>query len=372
MNRFERQINLRGFGIKGQNKLRHSSALVIGGGGLGCPALMYLAAAGIGKIGIADGDTVSVSNLNRQIFFGEKDDGKKKVSVISSILSDKYSDIEIEIFPDYLTTHNTPELLSPYDIILDCTDNFSARYLINDACVLLNKPLVHGSIFEYQGQVTLFNVKNNRGETFNYRDLFTVAPDSSQIPNCDETGVLGVLPGMIGTLQATEAIKYLSGTGTLLSGRLLCYNMEIQQFYDIEITHNPESLQHMPLTIAAFREFDYSLVCPSVQTLDWNEAYSLFNKNPMETIFVDVRERTELPRVKNIPVTDLPLSILAEDSFRLTEKKNLLIFCQGGIRSIKAAKALIEIFPKKHIFSIRGGVMDEQSPVNEFLYEREV
>ncbi len=372
MNRFERQINLRGFGIEGQNKLKHSSALVIGGGGLGCPALMYLAAAGVGKIGIADGDTISVSNLNRQIFFGEMDAGKKKVSVISSILRKKYSDIEIETFPDFLSTCNTPELLSHYDIILDCTDNFSARYLINDACVLLNKPLVHGSIFEYQGQVTLFNVKNERGEAFNYRDLFTIPPDSSQIPNCDETGVLGVLPGIIGTLQAAETIKYLSGSGVLLSGKLLCYNLEYQQFYDIEITHNPECYQHMPNTLSAFREFDYSFTCSAVQTIDWNQAHSLFNKDPMQTLFVDVRERSELPRVRNIVLTLLPLSILAEESYKLAEKQNLLVFCQAGVRSIKAAIALRKIFPEKNIFSIRGGIMDAQSPVNEFSYEREV
>lgn len=372
MHRFERQINLQGFGTEGQYKLSRSSALVIGAGGLGCPALIYLAAAGVGKIGIADGDTISISNLNRQVLYGEKDEGKKKAAVAGSVLREKYSDIEIEIFPDYLNTENSLGLLSKYDVILDCTDNFSARYMISDACVLLNKPLVYGGIFAYEGQVSFFNLSNERGERFNYRDLFAVPPESSQIPNCDETGVLGVLPGIIGTLQATEAIKYLSETGTVLSGKILFYNLLRPQFYEMELTQNPDIFQYMPLTPTAFRNFDYSLTCSSVRTIDWNQAYALFRENPEETIFIDVREWNELPRAENLPLLHLPLSLFPEEVYKAVEKQNLLIFCQAGVRSVKAAKTLKKIFPGKNIYSIKGGITDPNSPVRALSVETPV
>lgn len=369
MNRYERQINLRGFGTEGQRKLRQSSVLVIGAGGLGCPALLYLAAAGVGKIGIADGDTICLSNLNRQIVYSESDEDKKKAVVAGAILSHKYSDIEVNVFSKYIDNNNAIDILSKFDVIMDCTDNFSTRYLVNDACVLLNKPFVYGAIYEYEGQVSLFNVCHDHGIACNYRDLFPVPPDPSQIPNCDDTGVLGVLPGIIGNIQAAEVIKFLAGVGTLLSGRVLHYNLAHQQFYELNISPHPEAYRHMPQTELAFRNFDYSLSCSAVETIEWDKAHSIFNHDSRQSIFVDVRESGELPKAEHIPYIHLPLSQLSEGTKYFVDQQSLFVFCQHGIRSAKAVGILKKIFPEKNIFSIKGGIMDNHSPIKKIWHE---
>jgi len=213
MSRFERQTILPGFGQEGQQKLSMAKILVIGAGGLGCPALLYLAAAGVGTIGIADGDKVSLSNLNRQILYGEDHIGQSKAEVAGELIRSKYSDIQINIIPHFLTSENALDIIKKYDLVLDGSDNFGTRYLINDACYLLKKPLVFGAIYQHEGQVAVLNISRNGQEPLTYRDLFPNPPSAAEVPNCAETGVLGVLPGIIGTMQATEAIKYLSGFG---------------------------------------------------------------------------------------------------------------------------------------------------------------
>ncbi|MCC7050671.1 MAG: HesA/MoeB/ThiF family protein [Bacteroidia bacterium] len=360
MNRFERQINLRGLGSEGQKKLSNASVLIIGAGGLGCPALLYLAAAGVGRIGIVDGDTVALSNLNRQILFGEHDAGKKKAEIAREIIQQKYSDIIVDVFPYFLDTSNALPLIKKYDLVLDCTDNFSVRYMVNDACVLLNKPLVYGAIYEYEGQVSVFNVLDNKGISYNYRQLFPVPPSASEVPNCAQTGVLGVLPGMIGTLQATEAIKYLTGIGQVLAGKVWYYNLEFQQFYELEIQ---SSEKNIPVTLQSFLSYDYSLSCAEVQMINWNKAFELFNLSPQNAIFVDVREIGELPECENFSFAQIPLSTLLENYKQISNKNTLLLFCQAGVRSIKAAKILYTVFPNKKIYSIKGGIMDNLSPV---------
>lgn len=358
MKRFERQTNLRGFGIEGQKILTQSAVLVIGAGGLGCPALIYLAAAGVGKIGIVDGDTISISNLNRQILYGQKEEGKMKSIVAAEGLREKYIDVEIEIFPLFIDNNNAFRILSSYDIIMDCTDNFSVRYMINDACLILNKPFIYAAIYEYEGQISLFHVKDKNTIAYNYRDIFPNPPHASEVPNCSATGVLGVLPGIIGTLQAAEAIKYLTGIGNLLNGKVLYYNLEHQYFYELEINHHPEFLRYIPDSEEAFLEHDYSLSCPTIELIEWNQAKKIFEQNPQQTLFIDVREIDEKPPIENIPYIQMPLSQLNVQSKNGTLPQTLILFCQHGIRSVKAATQLQSSFPQKKIYSIKRGIMD--------------
>ncbi len=363
MQRFERQINLRGFGVEGQRRLMQSSALIVGVGGLGCPALLYLAAAGVKRIGIADGDIVSMSNLNRQVLFGIGDNHKKKTETAAIFIREKYDDVQIDEYSFYLDVSNSLDIISQYDIVLDCTDNFSVRYMVNDACLLLNKPVIYGAIYEYEGQVSVFNIQNTDGCSYNYRDLFPDPPDSSQIPNCNETGVLGVLPGIIGTMQAAETIKILSGIGTSLSGKVLYYNIEYQQFYDMDIIKSAIGSCKAPQNMDEFCNHDYSLSCSVTKSIDWNEAKKIYNEKPDQTIYIDVRELDEFPKVSAIECLILPMSLLPDECYRLSEASNLLIFCRSGIRSEKAAQMLQSKFPQKSIYSIKGGVLSKLSPI---------
>lgn len=369
MTRFDKQINLSGFGENAQNKLRQSSVLVIGAGGLGCPALLYLAAAGVGKIGIADGDTIGISNLNRQIIYGEKDEGKKKALVAAEFLSEKYSDIEVRVFTSFIDTTNALEIISQFDIVVDCCDNFSARYLINDACVIMNKPFVYGAIYQYEGQASVFNAKNEKGISHNYRDLFPIPPDASQIPNCNDTGVLGVLPGIIGTMQAAEAIKLITGIGKNLCGKVLYYNLLYQSFYELSITTNPEATKNAPANEKAFRDHNYSIICSTIKSIDWNEAHRIYSLQPEHTAFVDVREIDEMPKIETLSCIKLPLSTLIPNAGCISDKQNVLVFCKGGVRSEKAIMQLQQLFPDKIFYSIIGGVMDKLSPLNIHMHE---
>lgn len=350
MNRFERQIILTGFGIEGQAKLRKASVLVIGAGGLGCPILLYLAAAGLGKIGVVDGDTVALSNLNRQVLYGEKDLGKNKAETAVKKFQEKYSDIKWEIFPEFISVENAQEMISSYDLVIDGTDNFPSRYLVNDACVLLGKPLVFGAIYQHEGQVSVFNLGEN---ACNYRDLYPKMPAASEIPNCAETGVIGVLPGIIGNFMALEAIKVLSGFGTPLKNRVLFFNSMTSQFYEVEIAPNPESREAMPASLTSFEIMDYELACEGVKQLSWDEA---MGKMGLDIAFVDVREPEELPPLECTGLMKIPLSILSKNLDQLEDSEEILFFCQSGVRSQKAAQQLQSEYPEKRIYSIKGGI----------------
>ncbi|MEO8086626.1 MAG: HesA/MoeB/ThiF family protein [Bacteroidota bacterium] len=235
--RYSRHLSLKEFGLDAQLRLKQAKVLVVGAGGLGCPALLFLTAAGTGKIGIVDFDIVETSNLQRQVLFTESDIGKSKAEVAVEHLRKRNSFVEIESFNQKLSLESAMQLFPAYDLILDCTDNFTARYAINDACVLLDKPFVYGSIFKFEGQVSLFNAKNTSGIYGpTYRCLFPIPPEAGTVPSCEEAGVIGFLPGLIGTLQAAEAIKWISGIGGSLSGKLLSVNSLTLQFdlFDVE------------------------------------------------------------------------------------------------------------------------------------------
>lgn len=360
MSRFNRQHILPDFGNSGQEKLRKAKILVVGAGGLGCPALLYLAAAGVGTIGIADGDSISESNLNRQTLFGHKDIGKPKAETAGEILKGKYPDINIQIIYDYLNSGNFPDIIEDYDLVLDGSDNFGTRYMINDACVLVGKPLIMGAIYKYEGQVTVFNYGN---EPVNYRDLYPVTPSAKEIPNCTETGVLGVLPGIVGTLQAAEAIKVISGLGEVLTNKVLFYDLKSCVFYQVEIKPNPTSSKKIPAAWEAFKKTSYNITCGLAKSISWEKALDC-SGNLKSSMLIDIREPNEEPVFHLKDVKKIPMLSLSQNPYQMDQVEHILLFCKSGQRCMKLAEQLKQIFPEKKIFSVEGGVLNPSSPLN--------
>ena len=224
-NRYQRQIQLKEIGQLGQEKITHAKVLMIGAGGLGCPALQYLAAAGVGTIGIVDFDVIEMSNLQRQILYTVDDIGQSKAITAAKKLSLLNPEIIIDVYNVQITNNNALEILENYDIIIDGSDNFATRYLINDACVLLDKPLIYGAVLRFEGQIGVFNLADETTNSkTNYRDLFPKPPDLDSSISCNDVGVLGVIPGIIGTMQATEALKIITGIGKSLTNKIISYN----------------------------------------------------------------------------------------------------------------------------------------------------
>lgn len=362
MDRYQRQYILPGFGRDAQQKLANAKVLVVGAGGLGCPALLYLAAAGIGHIGVVDGDLVSISNLTRQVLFGESHVGLNKANTAASILQEKYSDIKVEAIPEYLNTQNAWEIISKHDLVIDGSDNFPTRYLVNDTCILLKKPIVFGAIFQHQGQVGILNA--NGSGSANYRDIYPELPSAADAPNCSETGVLGVLPGIIGTMQAAEAIKWLTGVGKPLVDRLLFYHLLDHSSYEITLTKNPASSQSIPRERTELEAMDYAWACGDTEAIDWHAALELLRQHS-RGILVDVREIHELPKIETLPFDQVPLSKIEQEKYLFRDKELVLLFCQSGVRSLKAMKILQRDFPGKKIHSITGGIEAEDSPINQ-------
>ena len=263
--RYQRHLSLPSFGEAAQLRLKASRVLVIGAGGLGCPALQYLAAAGVGKLGVVDFDLVDTSNLQRQILFTETDVGKPKARVAATRLRSMNSHIEVIEVAERLTAENALGLFSDYDIIVDGSDNFVTRYLVNDACVMTGKPLVYGAIYTFQGQVSVFNFQG--GPT--YRCLFPDPPDPEDAPNCSEIGVIGVLPGLIGTLQAAEAIKVITGVGEPLSGRLLLLDALTMRQQTVQFSRDPKMAE-----ISELKEIEFacSVESPSLEEEEVDES----------------------------------------------------------------------------------------------------
>lgn len=235
LDRYARHIILPGVGAAGQARLKRGSVLVVGAGGLGVPVLQYLVAAGVGRIGIVEMDKVDPSNLQRQVLYGIQDIGRPKAEVAKERLEALNPHIQMDLYPIRLDSTNALEVLGPYDLVLDCTDNFPSRYLVNDACVLLDKPLVYGAIHQFEGQISVFH---HRGGPC-YRCLYPTPPKPGTVPNCAEAGVFGVLPGVIGSLMASEALKVLLELGEVLSGKLLLYDGLEPAFRTLHLTRNP-------------------------------------------------------------------------------------------------------------------------------------
>lgn len=358
MERFNRQIKLPELGQNGQQKLQSAKVLVAGAGGLGCPAILYLAAAGVGTIGIADGDCISVSNLNRQILFGHRDIGFNKASVAAQFIAERYPDIRVESYDEYLSLDNLPYILPRYDLIIDGSDNFSTRYLLNDAAVVFGKPLVYGAVYKFEGQVAVFNAKNGSAT---YRDLFPFIPAPGEIPDCSDGGVLGVLPGIIGTMQAAEAIKWITGIGKPLINRVLFFNLKENSLYEIELTPHPDSQKQQASSLDELLQTDYSVTCPSEIEISWKTAIEKAKRE--DAVFVDIRYPYELPRWKNERCREIPMTELHEKADSIASSNTVFLFCQHGIRSRVAAIELRQRWVKQTVFSIEGGVEHHDSPV---------
>lgn len=337
-NRYQRQLILPGFGTTAQLQLQRARVLVVGAGGLGNPILLYLAGAGVGTLGIVDFDTVQLSNLHRQVLFTESDLRLNKAIQAAQGLAARNSSITIRPYTIQLTEQNCLEIIQEFDIIVDGTDNFATRYLLNDACVLKQKVYVYGAISGFQGQVAVFD--NRSGDGVQYRDLFPEPPPPRIIQNCNSNGVLGVLPGVIGMLMATEVIKLITGIGNTLVNQLLTYDALTQQSVVYAIEPRPGSTDLIPKLDQGFRQTDYAFLCGEkneVIMLEWSNFLTVVN-NP-NILVVDVRERGETPIPTQFQFISIPMSEL-EDRWQEMKGKTVALFCQSGKRSSAAAAQL--------------------------------
>jgi molybdopterin/thiamine biosynthesis adenylyltransferase/rhodanese-related sulfurtransferase len=357
-NRYQRQIQLKEIGQVGQNKISNAKVLIIGAGGLGCPALQYLAAAGVGTIGIIDFDVIEMSNLQRQILYAVDDIGQSKAITAAKKIEALNPEIKIDTFNVQITNKNALEILENYDIIIDGSDNFATRYLINDACVLLDKPLIYGAVLRFEGQIGVFNLADKvTNVKTNYRDLFPKPPNLDSAISCNDVGVLGVIPGIIGTMQATEALKIITGVGKPLANKIISYNALENSFYDFEIVENAHFSIDFPKSKAAFLDYNYEWFCNSnldVETLSVEE-FDVLRKQEKITI-IDVREKGELPVVDEFDFTLVPLSEFENLLSTIPTDKRIVLFCKSGQRSAKAIQILKEKFPDCKAYNLEGGI----------------
>ena len=342
-NRYARQILLKEFGEAAQKKLLNAKVLVIGAGGLGCPALQYLAAAGVGNIGIVDFDVVDLTNLHRQILYSMEDIGKFKALAAAKKLSSLNPEIKIHPFNFQLTNKNSLELISGYDLVID-------------ACVLLDKPLVYGAILRFEGQVGVFNLEDivSKIKT-NYRHLFPEPPDPLSILSCNEVGLLGVLPGIIGTMQALEAIKIITSIGKTLCNKIISYNALNNSFYDFEIVPTNNDTIPFPKTESDFLNFDYEWFCNSNSKQISAYEFDELRMNEKLTI-IDVREIDELPFVDEFLFTHIPLSKFESSISQISIENKIVVFCNSGSRSLKAVNSINEIIPDCIAYSLKDGI----------------
>jgi adenylyltransferase/sulfurtransferase len=358
--RYQRQILLKEFGNEGQQKLQQAKVLVIGAGGLGCPVLQYLAAAGIGTIGIADDDLVSLNNLHRQVLFNEEDIGFSKVKRAKEKLQRVNDGLKIIAYNERLTLANALDIIKQFDVIIDGTDNFATRYMINDVCVLLNKPLIYGAVSKFEGQVAIFNYRKTINDSaVNYRDLFPQMPKDGEVLNCAETGVLGVLPGIIGTMMANETIKLITGIGKPLINRLLTFNALTNHFYELVLSPNRQSSLLIPQSADAFQQMNYEELCASPAAVQFEIDAAGFDELMQlnDTVIIDVREKDESPAVKEFEFSQIPLPEL-NDHLPDIKSGTVIVFCQSGKRSLQAAQLLFDKFGEtKKIYSLKGGIL---------------
>lgn len=338
--RYKRHLSLKGFGESAQLKLKNSSVLVVGAGGLGCPALVYLTASGVGSIGIVDGDTIALSNLQRQTLFEDKDIGQKKSETAKETLIKRNPHVNLKQYSFFINPNNCLDIVGKYDLVLDCSDNFDTRYLLNDTCVVLNKPLIYAALHEYEGQLSVFNFEN--GPTL--RCLFPMVPKNGIINNCADQGVLAVLPGIIGALQAQEAVKIITGIGNVLSGKLLIYNALDAEMKTISVALDPNN--------RAIKSLDH------FKDLDENE----IDKNTLEIWqnterlqLIDVREFVEFKH-QNIGGINIPTSSLAARASEIDLTQKTVLICQTGKRSAAAMQFLKKILPAIDVYHLRGGL----------------
>ncbi|MED5372881.1 MAG: molybdopterin-synthase adenylyltransferase MoeB [Myxococcota bacterium] len=370
--RYSRHLILDEVGVEGQRKLKSASVLCIGTGGLGSPLLMYLAAAGVGRIGIVDFDVVDSSNLQRQVIHGTSSVGEPKVRSAARRIADINPNVQVDIYEEPLNSGNALRILEPYDVVVDGTDNFPTRYLVNDACVLLGKPNVYGSIFKFEGQASVFNYQDGP----NYRDLYPEPPPPGLVPSCAEGGVLGILPGVIGCIQATETIKILLGKGTSLSGRLMLYDALNMRFRELKLRRDPDAPEITEL-------IDYEAFCGvpandhqtqgeadvgAFQRIGVKEAKQRLD-NGWTPYVLDVRRPAEA-EIAKLDFADRlqPHGQILAIADELPRDRDILVHCKMGGRSATAIESLIEAgFDPKRLFNLQGGITDWAKEIDTSL-----
>lgn len=366
LSRYSRHLALRGVGLEGQRRLKAARVLIVGAGGLGSPTALYLAAAGVGTIGLVDQDVVDVTNLQRQLLHGTRDVGRSKLESARDRLLDVNPHVQLELHATWLTSLNALDLVSRYDVIIDGTDNFNTRYLVNDACVLLAKPNVHGSVFQFDGQASVFATEHGPC----YRCLYPVPPPPGMVQNCAEGGVLGVLPGLIGTIQATETLKIILQMGDTLAGRLLMIDALSMEFRAVTITRDPMCPACGTRTLTRLIDYDeFCGVAGPATTVDSVPeitpavlAARLARADDFDLI--DVREPHEtaierIDRARLIPLGTLPGALGSLDRTR-----EVVVMCRSGKRSADAARQLTAAGFTR-VSSLAGGMLRWNSEMGQ-------
>jgi len=357
LERYSRHLIIPEFNIQGQKMLKVAKVLIVGAGGLGAPLLQYLTAAGVGTIGIVDFDIVEESNLQRQVLFSIHDVGKPKVEAAKSKLQGLNPNILFNTYNLKLTSENALEIIRNYDVVADGTDNFPTRYLVNDACVILNKPNVYASIFRFDGQVSVFNFTDKDGiRGPNYRDLFPSPPPPGLVPSCAEGGVLGVLPGIIGSMQANEVLKVITRIGESLSGRLFLFDALTFETRIVELTKELNGAEITGL-------IDYEDFCGigseqekiKVKEISVRELEALINTRK-DFQLIDVREPYEY-QISNIGGELIPLGEIEEAVNRISHSKQVILHCRSGGRSTQAIEILEKKFGLANLYNLKGGIL---------------
>ena len=356
---YSRQLLLQEIGTQGQLKLKNASVLVIGAGGLGCPVLSYLTGAGVGHIGVLDADLVEKTNLHRQFLFGTSKIGKPKTEAAISHLQNLNPHVSFTEHHLRLLSKNAIDIIKNYDIIVDATDNFPTRYLINDACIILDKPFVYGSIDRFQGQTSVFNYTaasdSTKGPT--YRCLFPFPPIPNTVPDCSQNGVIGVLPGLIGNLQANEVIKMIIGSGNIISGRVLVLDSLRSSFYSFVLKRNEESVMQTMALKENIINFDYDNFCQSTLS-DKTKQISAQELNKklisQATIqLVDIREKSCLDNIDGS--INIPMSGFDQNISHIKKDIPVVIYCDFGINSLIATK-LLNDSGFDNVYNLTGGI----------------
>ncbi len=359
ISRYQRHLSLEGFGPEAQAKLKAGRVLVIGAGGLGCPALLYLAAAGVGKITVIDADVVEVSNLQRQVLYATEDAGQPKAEAAARRLRALNPLIEIEPIAARFNRDDALDLVAAHDVVIDGSDNFTTRYLANDACVIADRPLVYGAIHGYEGQVSVFNWHG--GPT--YRCLFPEPPTAGAVPNCAEAGVIGVLPGLIGTMQATDAIKLITGIGEPLSGRLFLWDALSMKTRTVRFATDP--------SVRTLRELPpegYGETCARADGQPVADEITIAELRPRVRVMqlIDVREDWERRLGSIEPSVHVPLRVLERgakaDLCTLDRDRPTVVYCARGARSLRALESLRARYGFVSVASLRGGYEEWKKP----------
>lgn len=358
--RYSRHLSLPEVGPEGQQRLKDGRVLVIGAGGLGSPVSMYLAAAGVGTIGLVDADVVDTTNLQRQILHGESDIGRPKLESAKQTLLEINPHLNLELHPHFLDASNAADLVSAYDVIIDGTDNFTTRYLVNDACVFAGRPNVYGSIFRFEGQASLFDARHGPC----YRCLYPTPPPAGAIPNCAEGGVFGVLPGLIGTIQATEAIKLLLGIGESLLGRLLLFDALHLSFREMRLRKDPDCpICGAHATITDLRA--ESIECatqPESHAMNVQDLQQALQQ-PTPPLLLDVREDHERAAGAILPSIHIPLSEIPARVAELDPSTPCVVYCKAGMRSAHVIQFL-EKLGFEQLQNLSGGILSWQQAID--------